>query len=160
MLWEGEFTLVDGLEESRFTATVLTEETVAATVVDFEGGVVEQHFTVEDEGCGGNLDISAGGERRKHTGRHSVRDTVLVLLQLELSDLVVDDLVTRVVQLLSVSVDELVVVVAIAVDRRSLGRILRGDPGGRSLLCGLAVGLTLCLACCFGCGNHFVIKAR
>jgi len=49
MFWEGEFTLVDGLEESRLATSVLTEQTVATAVVDLQGGVVEEDLSVKDE---------------------------------------------------------------------------------------------------------------
>src|SRR4051794_21161757 len=37
VLWEGELALVDGLEQSRLSAAVLTQETVSSAVVDLEG---------------------------------------------------------------------------------------------------------------------------
>ena len=72
VLWEGELALVDGLEKSGLSATVLTQQTVSSAVVDLEGGVVEEDFSVEDERCRDDLDIARLLERGKHTSSDTV----------------------------------------------------------------------------------------
>lgn len=141
VLGEGELALSDGLEESGLSAAVLSEETVAAAVVDLEGGVVEEDPAVEDERGRSDLDVAGGFERGQDTGGDAVRQTVLVLLDCELGDLLVQ------LEILGGSV---------AVDGRGLGGILGGDLGGGRLLL-LASGGTLGVAGGFGCGDHGVL---
>jgi hypothetical protein len=143
VLGEGELALVDGLEERRLTAAVLTEKAVAAAVGDFERGVVEELLAVEHQRRRCDLDIARRGQRREHTRGDAVGETVLVLLHGELLDLFV----------------ELEVLAIVAVDRRC-GRVGLGVGLGRQLrgrrLLGLeGAGLSLLgVAGSFGCGDH------
>lgn len=135
VLWEGELALVDGLEQGRLSATVLTQQTVSAAVVDLEGGVVEEDLSVEHERCRDDLDIARLLERGEHTGGDAVGQTVLVLLHGQLLDLLV----------------QLEVLGLVAVLRVGLGGILgvglgRQLGGGRLLGLRIAVGGALRLA--------------
>jgi hypothetical protein len=80
MLGDRVFASGDGLEESRLSATVLTEETVSFTVGKLEGGIGDKNSTVEDQRATGHLYVLAGLGRREDTGGDTVRDTVLVHL--------------------------------------------------------------------------------
>lgn len=80
VVWDRVFALVDSLEESRFAATVLTKETVSATVCEFHDSIGEQDSPVEDERDGCDLDISALLQRAENTGGNAVGETVLVHL--------------------------------------------------------------------------------
>jgi hypothetical protein len=142
VLGEGELALVDGLEQRRLSATVLTQQSVPAAVSDLERRVVEEDAAVEHKRGRGDLDVARGGERGEHTRGDTVRETVLVFLHGELLDLLV----------------QLEVLVVIAVDRRRLGGVLRvglGREFRRGRLLGLiAGGSALCFAGSFGCGDH------
>ena len=87
MIREGELAGGNGLQQSRLSATVLTQETITTPVVDLDGGVVEENAPVEHQRSGGDLDITGSLERGKHTGGDTIGQTVLVLLQLELQKL-------------------------------------------------------------------------
>jgi hypothetical protein len=63
VLGDGELASSDGLEHGGLSATVLTQETVTATVGQFEGGVGDEDLSVEHEGGGGNLNIARGRQR-------------------------------------------------------------------------------------------------
>jgi hypothetical protein len=90
MVREWEFSLVNSSQQGRLAAAVLAEQTISSAVGDFESGVVEQHFAVEHQTGRCDLDISAGFQTRKHTGRDTVADAVVILLQLQFLNLLVD----------------------------------------------------------------------
>lgn len=143
VLGEREFAAVDGLEQRRLSAAVLTEETIATAVVDLDGGIVEQDTAVEHERGGGDLDIAGGLEGGQDTGGDTVRDTELVRLRGE-------------VLYLLVPVERQASIV-VAVDGRGLGGILGGglgrDLGGCCLLV-LASSGALSITGGFRCGDH------
>ncbi|TKW51055.1 hypothetical protein CTA1_9472 [Colletotrichum tanaceti] len=85
---DGELARIDGLEKGRLSATVLSQETVAATVRELEGGVVEEDTAVEHQAGTGDLDVLAGLGRSQDTGGDTVRDAVLVHLGGETAHLV------------------------------------------------------------------------
>jgi hypothetical protein len=149
MVWDWELSLVDSLEESRFTATVLTQETVTATVCKLHGGVGEKDTTVEDQGDRGDLDIARLLQGRQDTGGDTVGETVLVHLGGKTSSLI--ELLTGGGWLIffwkrvSIGVEQL---------------LIRWGCGTRGLALGLSWGLTLGgtlgVTGSFRCGNHIV----
>jgi hypothetical protein len=142
---EGELALVDGLEQCRLAAAVLTQQSVPAAVGDLECGVVEEDAAVEHERGGCDLDVAGRLQRGKDTCGDTVGQAVLVLLHGELLDLLV--------QL------EVLAVLIVAVDRRGLGGVLGvglgRELGGGTFLWLVSGSSALRLAGGFGCGNHF-----
>ena len=143
VLRERELASSNGLEKSGLSATVLAQETVAATICDFERGVVEKDLSVEHKRGGSDLDVARSLERGKDTGGNAVGQTVLVLLHGELADFFV----------------QLEILSGVAVDGRGLGGILGGSLGCKRLL-GLALGSALCLTGGFRCGDHVVCVVK
>jgi hypothetical protein len=141
VLGERELALVDGLEQRRLSAAVLTQQAVAAAVGDLERRVVEEDAAVEHQRRRCDLDVARGGQRGEHSRCHTVRETVLVFLHGELLDLLVE-----------------LEVLVIAVDRVGLGGILRVGLGrqlGGGRLLGLVAGSSaLCLTGSFRRGDH------
>lgn len=88
MLWNRILAGGNGLEEGTLSATVLTQEAVAAAKVELEGGVGDEDATVEDETGRGDLDIATGGDGGQHTGGDTIGDAVLVHLVCEALHLV------------------------------------------------------------------------
>lgn len=87
MVGDGELAGSDGSEEGRFTAAVLTQKTVAASIGEFEGRVGDEDATVEDQAGGCDLDVLAclgGGE---DTSGNAIGDAVLVHLFCQALDL-------------------------------------------------------------------------
>ena len=80
MFWYRILALIDSLQEGRFAATVLTEETVSAAVGEFESGIADEDSAVEDQGARSDLDISALLEGAENTSCNTIRETVLVHL--------------------------------------------------------------------------------
>lgn len=80
MFWDRVFALVDSLQEGRFSATVLTKETISATICKFHGGIGDEDSAVEDQGGGCDLDISAGLERAENTGGNTIGKTMFIHL--------------------------------------------------------------------------------
>lgn len=143
---EGELARINSLEERRLSATVLAQQAVAAAVVDLEGGVVEEDLAVEHQRRRDDLDIARLLERGEHAGCDTVGETMLVLLEGEVLDLLV----------------ELEILDSVAVHRRGGGGIL-GVGLGRELrrgrLLGLRVGVRGALGVTggFGGGDHGVV---
>jgi hypothetical protein len=82
----GELAGSNGLEDSGLSTTVLTEETVATTEGQLEGGVGNKDFSVEHKRGRGDLNVARGGKRGQHTGGDTIGETVLIHLSSELVD--------------------------------------------------------------------------
>lgn len=80
MLGDRKLASSDSLEQSRFTATVLTEQTVSSTVGEFKSRVGDEDTAVEDQTGAGNLDGLASLGRGQNTSGDTIRDTVLIHL--------------------------------------------------------------------------------
>jgi hypothetical protein len=72
--------LVDSFEESRLATTVLTEETISATVGKFEGGIGDENSAVENQGARSDLDVSTLLEGAENTSSNTIGETMLVHL--------------------------------------------------------------------------------
>jgi hypothetical protein len=86
VLGNGELASSNGLEDSGLSTAVLTEETVAATEGQLEGGIGDEDLSVEHKGGRGDLNVARGGQRGQHTGGDTIGETVLVHLSSELVD--------------------------------------------------------------------------
>lgn len=62
MLRDREFAGGDGAEKGGLSASVLTQETIAAPKRQLEGGVCKEDAAVEDERGRLNLDIATAGD--------------------------------------------------------------------------------------------------
>ena len=66
-----DFAASQALEKVRFTAAILTEQTVSSSDSDFDVAVLDELATTHTHGEVDNLDISCGGTRSQHTSTHA-----------------------------------------------------------------------------------------
>jgi hypothetical protein len=95
VLWDRKLSLVNGFEDSTLSTAILSQETIPSSKVDLNCRIVDQHLSMKHQTRRCDLDISACLLTGQHSSRHSIRDSILVLLQRQLLDLLVNKLIIR-----------------------------------------------------------------